>query len=356
MTRVPLSTAEWAAHAETVLPAPVWDFVEGGSGAEHTLTANPAAFRAIGIVPRVLSAVSAPATNTVLFGDELSFPLAVAPMAYQRLLHDAGERATARAAKSAGVPVTVSTFSSVAVEEVAGTGAITWFQLYWFVDRGVTLDLVSRAEAAGCRALVLTVDLPRMGRRLRDVRNGFLIPDHIAAANLVGMPRSGLLAQHTDLVVDPSLSWDNVAWLRSRTELPLVLKGILHPEDAMTAAGLGADAVVVSNHGGRQLDGAVATAVALPRVCAAVAGRCEVLVDSGIRSGTDVLKALALGANAVLLGRPVLWGLAAEGESGVVGVLNILHDELIDAMALSGCADLAAVQALELRRDEESAR
>ncbi|MFI9629722.1 alpha-hydroxy acid oxidase [Streptomyces sp. NPDC052042] len=157
-------------------------------------------------------------------------------------------------------------------------------------------------------------------------------------------------------MVDPSLGWDDVAWLRSRTELPLVLKGVLHPEDAVTAAGLGADAVVVSNHGGRQLDGAVTTADALPRVCAAVAGRCEVLVDSGIRSGTDVLKALALGADAVLVGCPVLWGLAAGGEPGVTGVLGILRDELVDAMALSGCADLAVVRALELRRGEGSAR
>jgi 4-hydroxymandelate oxidase len=216
-------------------------------------------------------------------------------------------------------------------------------------------DLIQRAEEAGCRALVLTVDVPRIGRRLRDMRNGFALPDEITAANLrddaarlARRPPAGAsgLAIHTNQAFDPSLSWADVAWLRERTRLPLVLKGILHPEDARRAAEHGASAVVVSNHGGRQLDGAVASISALPGVCAAVADRCEVLLDSGIRSGTDVLKALSLGASGVLLGRPALWGLANGGARGAAQVLSLLADELTEAMMLAGCPDVASARLL----------
>ncbi|SER89938.1 4-hydroxymandelate oxidase [Lentzea xinjiangensis] len=346
MTPAALSTTDFADRAKSVVPAEVWDFVEGGSGAEVTLAANIEAFDLIRVVPRVFSGVASPVTNATLLGTDVSAPLAVAPMAYQRLLHPEGELASARAAKSAGVPFTVSTFSSVSVEDVAATGALTWFQLYWFADRAVTADLVARAEDAGCRTLVLTADLPRMGKRLRDIRNGFTLPADVTAANLPETGRSSVVARHTDLLVDPALCWDDLAWLRARTRLRLVVKGVLDPADAKTAAGAGVDAIVVSNHGGRQLDGAVASAEALQDVLDAVAGRCDVLLDSGVRSGLDVLKAVALGADGVLLGRPVLWGLAADGQRGVADVLALVRDELADAMTLSGCRDVAAIRGL----------
>jgi 4-hydroxymandelate oxidase len=245
--------------------------------------------------------------------------------------------------------------SSSPLEEVAAVGGTLWFQLYLLRDRGQVAELVRRAEDAGCRALVLTVDVPRLGRRLRDMRNGFALPPEITAANLrdeaaqlVRRPAAGAsgVALHTNEAFDPSLSWADVTWLRERTKLPLVLKGILHPDDARRAAEYGVSAVVVSNHGGRQLDGAVASVTALPGVCEAVDGRCQVLLDSGIRSGTDVLRALSLGASGVLLGRPALWGLASGGARGAAQVLSLLADELTNVMTLAGCPDVASARLL----------
>jgi 4-hydroxymandelate oxidase len=277
-------------------------------------------------------------------------------MSYQRLIHPEGEIGLARAAREAGIPLTLSMMSSCLLEEVAAVGGTLWFQLYLLRDRGQVADLIQRAEVAGCRALMLTVDVPRMGRRLRDMRNGFTLPAGITAANLrddaatmVRRPPAGSsgVAVHTNQVFEPSLSWADVSWLRERTRLPLVLKGILHPADAQRAAESGVSAVVVSNHGGRQLDGAVASITALPGVCEAVDGRCEVLLDSGIRSGTDVLRALSLGAGGVLLGRPALWGLASGGARGAAQVLSLLADELTEAMTLAGCPDVGSARLLQ---------
>jgi 4-hydroxymandelate oxidase len=245
--------------------------------------------------------------------------------------------------------------SSCPIEAVASVGAPTWFQLYWLRDRGKVVDLVHRAEAAGCEALMVTVDVPIMGRRLRDVRNGFALPPSVTAAMLGAGSSSAAheagaggsaVAAHTGLAFEPALGWADLAWLRERTTLPLVLKGILDPRDAVRAVELGAEAVVVSNHGGRQLAGAVPSIVALPPVLDAVGGRCEVLLDSGIRTGTDILRVLACGASAVLLGRPVLWGLAVDGAAGVGLVLDLLRTELREAMLLAGCADLDAARVL----------
>lgn len=336
------------------MPADVRDFVTGGSGAESTLRANRAALDRLYLVPRALVDVSTTDTSTCLVGTPASMPMAIAPMAYQRLVHPDGEVAAARAAKAAGVPFVISTLSSCPIEDIASVGAVTWFQLYWLRDRALVEDLVRRAEEAGCSALVLTVDVPRLGRRLRDARRGFVLPAHVRAANLpdgavlAGARQSGsAVAAHTSAVVDPSLSWRDVEWLCERTRLPVVLKGVLDPDDAGRAADLAA-AVVVSNHGGRQLDGAVPSIVALPAVREAVAGRCEVLMDSGVRSGVDVLKAVARGADGVLVGRPVLHGLAASGEAGVSTVLSLLREELGDALALAGCADLSTARRLRV--------
>ncbi|MCE6996419.1 alpha-hydroxy-acid oxidizing protein [Saccharothrix sp. S26] len=336
--------------AERLAPD-VWDYIAGGSGDEVTLAANRAAFDRVAVVPRSLVDVSACDTGCDLFGVRSALPLAVAPMAYQRLVHDGGELAAASAAAAAGVPYVVSTLSSEPIEDVAGVGGTTWFQLYWLRDREVVGALLRRAEDAGCRAVVLTVDVPVLGRRLRDLRNGFALPSWVKPVNTDGdvgerVPGDSVIARHTSAVFDPSLSWRDLAWVRARTRLPLVVKGILDPADAARAVDLGADGVVVSNHGGRQLDGAVPSVVALPEVVAAVGGRCPVLLDSGVRTGVDVLRALALGAAAVLVGRPVLWGLGAGGEPGVTAVLDVLREEFGTAMRLAGCPDVASVRGL----------
>ncbi|MEU1670191.1 alpha-hydroxy acid oxidase [Streptomyces sparsogenes] len=354
-----LSVADFADLARTALSEELWDWLEGGAERERTLAGNRDAFASVAVLPRVLADVSSCDPACSLVRSPAALPVAVAPIAYQRLFHAEGELAVARAAADSGLPYTVSTLSSVPMEEIAATGATTWFQLYWLRDKGAVLDLVQRAEAIGSEALVLTVDVPVMGRRLRDMRHGFALPPTIRAANLDGggMSRAhervdggSAVAAHTASAFAPSLTWHDVEWLRERTRLPLVLKGLSHPADALRAAELGAAAVVVSNHGGRQLDGAAPSAVALPAVVEAVQGAfgesCQVLVDSGIRGGADVLRALALGASGVLLGRPVLWGLAAGGQAGCARVLSLLGEEFRHAMALAGCPDLAAVARL----------
>jgi 4-hydroxymandelate oxidase len=352
---VPLSVQEAERFAAADLPPEVWDFVAGGSGAELTLAANRAALDRVYLLPRVLTDVSGCSTRAQFLGSGAAMPVAIAPMAYQRLVHADGELGLARAARAAGIPFTAGMLGSYPIEQIAAVGGDTWLQLYWLRDRGITRELVQRAEQAGCRALMLTVDVPQLGRRIRDLRNGFAFPPDVTAANLgtaqempghTSVPGASAVARHTAALFDPSLSWPDIEWLREQSTLPLILKGILHPGDARRAADLGLDALVVSNHGGRQLDGAAPSITALPDVCAAVGGRCEVILDSGIRSGTDVLRALALGASGVLLGRPALWGLARGGEIGARQLIGLLQEELESAMMLAGCPDVASVAAL----------
>jgi 4-hydroxymandelate oxidase len=279
-------------------------------------------------------------------------------MALQRMAHPDGEIATARASAAAGTVMVLSTLATTSLEDVApafdaGRGDVggRWFQLYVYKDRGVTRALVERAESAGYDALVLTVDTPYLGRRLRDVRNGLALPEGLAVANLVDHDGGALLdaagesglAAYVATMLDPSLTWRDVAWLRSITRLPVVIKGLVRDDDAHLAVEHGVSAIIVSNHGGRQLDGTVATAAALPEVVDAAGGALEVYVDGGVRRGTDVLRALALGARAVFVGRPVLWGLAWAGESGVATALEMLRAELDRAMALAGCASVCRV-------------
>ncbi|NYF59607.1 alpha-hydroxy acid oxidase [Micromonospora purpureochromogenes] len=354
--RPPVCLGDFAELARAAVPPGVWDYVDGGSGAETTLAANRAALDRVAVLPRMLTGVDDPRTAATLLGREQAMPVVVAPMAYQRLLHPDGESALAAAAGAAGVPYALSTLSSTTIEEVTAAGAgPVWFQLYWLRDRALVADLLDRAHTAGCAALMVTVDVPVLGRRRRDVRNGFALPPDVTAANLpggrddlahTGTPGVSAIAAHTGAVFAPALTWADLDWLRDRTPLPLLVKGILDPRDAVRAVQVGADAVVVSNHGGRQLDGAPATATVLPEVVAAVDGRAEVLLDSGIRSGTDVLRALALGATGVLLGRPMLWALAAGGRAGAETALALLATELRDALTLAGCADPAAARDL----------
>ncbi|MET9142143.1 alpha-hydroxy acid oxidase [Streptomyces parvulus] len=351
----PVCVQDLQRSAAARLAPEVWDFITGGSGAETTLDANRAALDRVALVPRVLAGVEKADTGARLVGTSAALPLAVAPMAYQRLLHPDGELATARAAAAARVPFVVSTISSRTLEEIAEAGATLWFQLYWLRDRGRVVELIRRAEAVGCQALMVTVDVPVMARRLRDLRNEFTLPSWIRSANLEPdgpsaahshRPGESAVATHTKNAFDATFGWPDLQWLREQTRLPLVIKGILDPGDAEQAVRLGADAVVVSNHGGRQLDGALPSITALPRVVEAVGGRCQVLMDSGVRSGTDILRALALGADGLLIGRPVLWGLGTAGAEGVAEVLSLLRTELEEALLLAGCADTAAARTL----------
>jgi 4-hydroxymandelate oxidase len=343
---LPLTVNDYEPLARARLPQQVWDFLAGGSGSEETLAANRAAYRSVTLRPRVLVDVTRCDLGVDLLGTRLAAPIGIAPMAYHKLAHSAGEVATARAADAAGVLFVVSLFASQSLEEIAAaTSSPLWLQLYWFRRRDVLENLLNRAESLGYRAVVLTVDAPRVGRRLRDLRNGFAVPPEVSAVNIdavmmasAAVSRAGesAIERHSRDQFDPSISWHDLAWLRDQTTLPLVLKGVLTAEDARLAAEHGVAAVIVSNHGGRQVDGAVPTLMALPEVVEAVEGRCPVLLDGGVRTGADVLKALALGARAVLVGRPVLWGLATDGADGVRRVLDLLATELDDQMALCG--------------------
>lgn len=354
----PLVVDDYETLARERLERSAYDYYAGGAGDEQTLRANRAAFDALGLRPRVLVDVSTIETATTVLGQTIDVPVLLAPTAFNRLAHADGEMAAARAARSSGTIMIGSTLSTCTLEEVSGAcdGGL-WFQLYVYKDRGMTQELVSRAQSGGYRALVLTVDTPLLGRRYRDVRNRFVLPEGISMRNfesaLTNAARWGAHSSFSAYVhdlFDPTLTWGAVEWLRAQTTLPVVVKGILTAEDARMAVEHGVEAVIVSNHGGRQLDGAVASIDALPDVADAVDGRAEVLMDGGVRRGTDVLKALALGARAVCIGRPYLWALAAAGEAGVRDVLRILREELSLAMALSGRPSIASVDRSLIRR------
>jgi 4-hydroxymandelate oxidase len=348
---------EFEAAAAAVLPRMVYDYYAGGANDEILLRAARTAWSDLTLRYRVLRDVSARSQRTTVLGHTVDWPVFVAPMAFQQLAHDDGEVATAQAAQATGAGMILSTLSNRTIEAVrAGTTGPLWFQLYIYRDRGVTAALVQRAERAGCTALVLTVDAPLLGRRERDLLNGFRLPPDLAVPNLGVALRDTLaggpdaaqspasaLAQFFEQHWDPSISWRDLAWLQSITSLPILVKGIVRGDDALLALEHGAAGVIVSNHGGRQLDTAVPTARALPECADAMAGRGVLMVDGGIRRGTDVLKALALGAQAVLLGRPVLWGLAANGQHGAQQVMQLLKDECDLALALAGCRTPAEV-------------
>jgi 4-hydroxymandelate oxidase len=310
--------------ARALLPRDAYDYYAGGAGDERTLADNLGAFDRWLLRPRFLRGSGTPDTSTSVLGTSVSFPVLVAPWAYQRMAHPDGESATARAASRAGTVMCVSTTTVGYLEEVAAAAdGPKWWQLYVFSDREMTAETLKRAAAAGFAAIVWTVDFPVAGLRHRDTRNGFVMP--------IGLPSE-------DLVYDPGLTWDDLAWIRSQVPgLPVLVKGLLTAEDARLALDAGVDGIVVSNHGGRQLDASPAALDALPEVAEAVGGRVPVLMDGGVRRGTDVLTALALGASAVMVGRPTAWGLSVAGEEGVADVLRILRDEFANAMALTGC-------------------
>jgi len=339
--------------ARQKLSQPFFDYLAGGADDEVTLHRNREAFQRIELRPRALVDVSNVDLATTVLGREVAMPVLLAPVALQRLAHSEGEVASARAAAEAGTIMALSTMASATIEEVAAAAdGPKWFQLYVHPDRDVAKRLVQRAEAAGYLAICLTVDVPHLGRRERDLRNRLEYPPDVTHMNYAGeieappitvAPGQSALAASAGHLIDPSLTWDVLDWLRSVTALPILVKGITIAEDARLAVDKSVAGIVVSNHGGRQLDGAPATIDVLPEIVAAVEGRCEVLFDSGIRRGTDVLKALALGANAVLIGRAFMWGLAVGGEEGVARVLAMLRNELELAMALCGCRSVAEI-------------
>jgi isopentenyl diphosphate isomerase/L-lactate dehydrogenase-like FMN-dependent dehydrogenase len=332
-----INLLELEMKARESLPQMVYDYCASGANDEITLRENRLAYERITLLPRMLVDVSERHMGTTALGEPVSMPILIAPTAFQGLAHPEGEVATVKAAGAAKTLMTLSTGSTFSIEEVmaVATGPV-WFQLYLFKDRAISASLVKRAEVAGCKAIVFTVDVPLLGRRERDVRNQFKLPDG--------------LAPYIASLLDPALTWKDIEWLTGITKLPVLIKGILRSDDALLAVNHGASGVIVSNHGARQLDTTPATISILPEIVDAVGGKVEVYVDGGIRRGTDVLKAIACGARAVFIGRPVLWGLASGAEAGVRYVLEMLRQEFDLAMALSGCPTLSSITRDLIRR------
>lgn len=347
-----VSLQDHETHASQHMDANAWAYFSGGAADEISMQANHAAWAQLTLLPRVLRNLVGGHTRIQLLGKTLEHPILLAPVAFQRMAHPDGELAAAYAAAALGAGFTLSTQATLPLELIAravlpeATRGPLWFQLYPQHDRGFTRELVQRVEAAGYEALVVTVDAPSSGVRDRERRAGFRLPAGVSAVNLANLPPAPqvTLAPGQSAMFDGLLrqapTWADVEWLQSVTRLPILLKGILHPADALQALELGVQGLVVSNHGGRTLDTAVTTAHALPRIAKAVQGRLPLVVDGGIRRGTDILKAMALGANAVMVGRPYVYGLANAGAAGVAHVIRLLRDELEIAMALTGCATL----------------
>ncbi len=343
-----LNPRDYEALARERLPQSVYDYYAGGAGDEITVRENELAWTRQRLIPRMLVDVSACDLRTTALGAPLSMPIITAPCALNQLAHPDGELAVARAVAAEGIAQVLSTLSSTSLEDVAATAAAPrWFQLYVYRDRAITHELVKRAEAAGYAAICITVDVQRPGNRERDLRNGFRVPTQIRAANfnqaIEDTTDGSALLKYINDQFDPSLTWEALEWLRSITSLPIIVKGLLSAHDARLAVAHGAAGIGVSNHGGRQLDTVITSCDALTPIVDAVDGMAEVFVDGGIRRGTDVLMALAMGARAVLIGRPYLWGLAVDGERGVRRVLNLLRDDLSLSMALAGAPDVASI-------------
>jgi 4-hydroxymandelate oxidase len=333
---------DFEAAARTCLDPVYYDYFASGAQDETTVAANEAAFRGRTLIPRVLRGCPPPRLETSVLGQTAAMPVLIAPTAFHRLACPDAEVATGRAAAAADVIMIAAMLSTVTIEEIAATGAELWFQLYIQPDLAFTESLVRRAETAGCRALVVTVDSPALGRNERGDRNNFHdLPPGVYCANM------GAAGHVRQVVLSPAISWWHVDWLRETTSLPILLKGVLHPADAKLAVEHGVDGLIVSNHGGRQLDATPASLDRLAPIAETVGGRVPLLLDGGVRRGTDVAKAMALGAQAVAIGRPVLWGLAVAGEAGVRRVLELLRAELTNALTLLGVGAPA-----ELTRDQ----
>jgi len=341
-----LNVWDYERAAEERLDPAAFAYIAGGANDEWTLRENRAAFARWVLRPRMLVDVSEVTPATTVLGSDMALPVLVAPTAFQRMAHPEGETAMARGAAAAGAVMCLSTAATATIEEVAAAAphGSRWFQLYWSRDREVVRDMVERAEGQGYSAVIVTVDLPELGRRERDLRTGFEVPEDVPIPAFLALAgRAGVTPDQLTLLVDNSLTWRDLEWLRSVTSLPILVKGILTAEDAALACEAGVEGIVVSNHGGRQLDGVAASLDVLPEIVEMVGDQAVVLLDSGVRRGTDVVKALALGAQAVLAGRAPLYGLAADGAAGVERVLRLLREEVQVALALCGCAAPAGV-------------
>jgi lactate 2-monooxygenase len=352
---VPSDAQALEAAARLAMSPEGYDYIAGGAGLQSTLAANRAAFERWRILPRMLRDVSVVDTSVELLGARLPTPFLLAPIGVLEMAHPDADVAVARAAAAEGIPMIFSTQASCPMEACAAELGATprWFQLYWGASQELVASFVSRAEACGCSAIVLTLDTKTLGWRVRDLDNAFLpflsekgiaqYTNDPVFQRLVEEAGGTAVEQFLRLQRRPSLGWDDLAWLRSATTLPVLLKGILHPDDARLAVEAGIDGIIVSNHGGRQVDGAIGSLDALPAVVEAVGGSVPVLLDSGIRGGADVFKAIALGATAVLLGRPYAYGLAIAQQAGVQAVIRNVRAEFELTMGLTGCSDLAAV-------------
>jgi isopentenyl diphosphate isomerase/L-lactate dehydrogenase-like FMN-dependent dehydrogenase len=335
---------DFEAAARALLPKAIYDYFAGGAEDEAAVAGNRAAFQRWRFRFRVLTGAISPDLGIELLGRRAAMPVQLAPAATQKMAHPDGELGAARAAARAGVVYCLSTLATTAMEEVASAGGMRWFQLYVFRDRGITSELVERAAAAGYQAIVLTVDTPLLGRRERDFRNAFAMPDGLRYENLRGPqqtadqadPGQSALAEYFSFQLEHALTWADLEWLTGKTRLPVLVKGVVRPEDARRSVAAGAGGVIVSNHGGRQLDYSIATMDALPAVAAEVGADVPVILDGGVRRGTDVIKALALGARSVMIGRPYLWALTVGGAEGVSRLLELMRDEIAVSMSLLG--------------------
>ena len=348
MTSV-LDLARLRGQARQVLPRAIFDYLDGGAGHEATVRANRRDFEGCEMLPLVMRDVSQPDLATRLLGRDLPLPLGFSPTALHRLVHPDGEVASARGVKAAGLPLTISAMSSVAIEAVAVDSGHDnlWFQTYLFRDRAIAPALIARAEAAGCKAVMITAGCPVMGTRDRNLRNQFELPPSVAPAHFtrtMTRDHNNPIASFDGAAIDQAASWEDIADLVRQTRLPVLVKGIMNPIDVAPALDAGVAGIVVSNHGGRQLDTTASTISALPRIAAKLDGRAPLLIDSGFRRGTDVLKALAFGADAVLLGRPLLWALAVGGAHAVSEAIETLGAELRTAMQLAGCPTIASLR------------
>lgn len=348
LTQIPphlIAVAQYEQQAAHHLDAAVWAYLQGGAMDEITLQANMRDWQDLQLVPRRLQALAGGHTRLERFGQSFASPIWLAPIAYQQLFHPDAEIATAHAAHVSQTPMLVSSFATRHFAEIAAhTTAPLWLQLYWQGSRAASLALVRQAEAAGYHAVVLTVDAPHMGVRDRERLAGFVLPAQIEAVNLHALPSYPASSSMFDGLFALAPTWDDVAWLKTQTHLPVLLKGILHPADAVQAVQLGVDGVVVSNHGGRVLDTCVSVVDALPVIRQVCPPDYPILVDSGLRRGTDIFKAIALGASAVLIGRPYIYGLSVAGALGVAHILKLLQEELVVTMGLCGCRHLEDIR------------
>ncbi|CAM6044396.1 unnamed protein product [Sphagnum compactum] len=356
-----VNVCEYEEAAKHKLPKMVFDYYASGAEDQWTLKENREAFERIRFRPRILIDVTSVDLTTTVLGFKISMPIMVAPTAMQRMAHPEGELATARAAAAAGTIMTLSSWATSSVEEVASVGpGIRFFQLYVYKDRNVVAQLVRRAEGAGFKAIALTVDTPRLGRRESDIKNRFALPPHLTLKNFEGLDLGHMektsdsgLASYVAGQIDRSLSWKDVKWLQTITKLPILVKGVMTAEDTKLALQAGVAGIIVSNHGARQLDYVPATISALEEVVQAASGRVPVFLDGGVRRGTDVLKALALGAAGIFIGRPVVFALACDGEAGVKKALKMLRDEFELAMALAGCTKVKDINRSHVQTESE---